>query len=415
MYKNIRNVITAGLLVIVMLCPVVAQAKSTKDVQYSNNILDNNEESEKELKSKMKDLYVDNIITKEDIINQVMSFRNNSKYMKFNRLYTGFTIENFIIIPSTVDKEGRASGNLIVRDNRAIIIPFSLPIEKLNINTQEEEQIIQNVNNSIYSIDINRNTDYDYVQDAINEKLHDDDINVNVINIWTKNDYAFLGNYKMAIHLYSKDKKIDKKYCVKGYIYNDINELKKTITINKEDVSRIIEMANQSLYNLYTKNINKDIIQSTLNKILGNTYVRAEVFDYVQIPATSSTYREIFCKIIYTDTRNNTLIIKYVNIVDTDEIKISDNNQTMYDFQTAMTYTVVNFKASNNTTMIDVVKAISGNIRNDKFWKCITDYKMTPATAYSDGKIEFEVDFGDRGPNSRCSHFGYVIDIPKLS
>lgn len=415
MYKNIRNVITAGLLVVVMLCPVVAQAKSTKDVQYSNNILDNNEESEKELKSKMKDLYVDNIITKEDIINQVMSFRNNSKYMKFNRLYTGFTIENFIIIPSTVDKEGRASGNLIVRDNRAIIIPFSLPIEKLNINTQEEEQIIQNVNNSIYSIDINRNTDYDYVQDAINEKLHDDDINVNVINIWTKNDYAFLGNYKMAIHLYSKDKKIDKKYCVKGYIYNDINELNKTITINKEDVSRIIEMANQSLYNLYTKNINKDIIQSTLNKILGNTYVRAEVFDYVQIPATSSTYREIFCKIIYTDTRNNTLITKYVNIVDTDEIKISDNNQTMYDFQTAMTYTVVNFKASNNTTMIDVVKAISGNIRNDKFWKCITDYKMTPATAYSDGKIEFEVDFGDRGPNSRCSHFGYVIDIPKLS
>lgn len=415
MYKNIRNVITAGLLVVVMLCPVVAQAKSTKDVQYSNNILDNNEESEKELKSKMKDLYVDNIITKEDIINQVMSFRNNSKYMKFNRLYTGFTIENFIIIPSTVDKEGRASGNLIVRDNREIIIPFSLPIEKLNINTQEEEQIIQNVNNSIYSIDINRNTDYDYVQDAINEKLHDDDINVNVINIWTKNDYAFLGNYKMAIHLYSKDKKIDKKYCVKGYIYNDINELNKTITINKEDVSRIIEMANQSLYNLYTKNINKDIIQSTLNKILGNTYVRAEVFDYVQIPATSSTYREIFCKIIYTDTRNNTLIIKYVNIVDTDEIKISDNNQTMYDFQTATTYTVVNFKASNNTTMIDVVKAISGNIRNDKFWKCITDYKMTPATAYSDGKIEFEVDFGDRGPNSRCSHFGYVIDIPKLS
>lgn len=167
------------------------------------------------LTKKMKYLYADNDTKKVDILEQAKFLVNNTNH------YLSIDVTSFNIIPSTINKEGIATGNFVISDSRnansQIILPFNIPVQCLN--TDEEKALKDKVTKIINSINISNKTDCKELQEAVTEGLADESINVKVSDVYNNSSDWYLSNYRVFIYLSNKDKTIDTEFCAKGYNY----------------------------------------------------------------------------------------------------------------------------------------------------------------------------------------------------
>ncbi len=356
------------------------------------------------LSNKMKYLYADNDTKKADILDQAKFLVDNANH------YLSIDVTNFNIVPATIDKEGAVAGNFVISDSRdvnsQIILPFDIPIQCLD--TDQEKVLKEKATKIINSMDISKNTDCKDVEKAVTEGLADDSIDVKVSNVYNSaNDWS-LGDYNVYVYLSNKDKTIDTEFCVKGYIYPTLNAT--------NNLNNIVGNFHYSLNNIYDKDLTQDTVQSIVDKLLTGTSITAKISDYVQIPATDTTYGEVLFSITFTDSRDNSTVTKYFDGA-TDEPKDINNNQTFGSFVNGTSDILFKLSQSksttNSTTLSDIEKVISGTIQNKDLSKYIENYRVTPATTSSDGLIEFEIHFENKGNTNTIA--GYTIRIPKLA
>ncbi|AQR96429.1 hypothetical protein [Clostridium saccharoperbutylacetonicum] len=373
--------------------PVVAYGEIPKEQKV--------EDLKLELTNKMKYLYADNDTKRLDILNQAKFLINNTNH------YITIDIANFNLVPATIDKEGSAVGAFTISDskqaNLKFLIPFNISIKSLD--TEKEKELKEKVTKIINSLDINRNTNYKEVQSAITDGLADNSIDVKVSNVYSNANNWSLGNYSIFVYLSNKDKTIDTELCVKGYIYPTLNAT--------DSLNNIASNLTYSLKNIYDKDLSQGSVQGMVDKLLKGTSITAKISDYVQIPATATTFGEVLFSITLTDSRNNSTIIKYFDSA-TDAPKYINNNQTYRDYNFGITMLIANYKsANNNTTLSDIERLISGTIQSEFLGKCIDSYSFKPATTSSDGLIEFKLKL--TSTDGGFSIDGYRIRIPKLT